>query len=209
MKENIILIGGGGHCKSCIDVIDSEGRYSIAGIVDLKEYMGKKVLGYEVIASDEDLPRLTKDYLNYFITMGQIQSPMRRIRIYETLKGLNANLPVIISPVAYLSKYARVDEGTIVMHHAVINADAQVGKNCIINTKAVIEHDALIESNCHISTGAIINGGTIIRQNSFVGSNAMVKEYVEVGRNSVVGGGLSVMKDLPENSILKDRVSRE
>ena len=203
MKENIILIGGGGHCKSCIDVIDSEGRFSIAGIVDVKESMGKKVLGYEIIASDEDLPRLTKDYRNYVITMGQIQSPAKRIRIFETLKGLNANMPMIISPVAYLSKYARIDEGTMVMHHALINADAHIGRNCIINTKAIVEHDAIIESNCHISTGAIINGGTIIRQNSFIGSNAMVREYVEVGRNSVVGAGFSVMKDLPENSILK------
>ena len=33
MKE-IILIGGGGHCKSVIDVIESEGQFEIVGIVD-------------------------------------------------------------------------------------------------------------------------------------------------------------------------------
>ena len=27
MKETIILIGGGGHCKSCIDVVEQEGRF--------------------------------------------------------------------------------------------------------------------------------------------------------------------------------------
>ena len=37
MKEKLILIGGGGHCKSCIDVIEQENKYEIAGIVDLKE----------------------------------------------------------------------------------------------------------------------------------------------------------------------------
>ncbi len=30
-------MGGGGHCKSCIDVIEQEGKYKIAGIVDAKE----------------------------------------------------------------------------------------------------------------------------------------------------------------------------
>ncbi|MBI4309254.1 MAG: acetyltransferase, partial [Candidatus Omnitrophica bacterium] len=37
VKKNLILIGGGGHCKSCIDVIESENKFKIAGIVDTKE----------------------------------------------------------------------------------------------------------------------------------------------------------------------------
>ena len=32
MKE-IILIGGGGHCKSVIDVIECDGSFKIAGIL--------------------------------------------------------------------------------------------------------------------------------------------------------------------------------
>jgi len=49
MKEKIILIGGGGHCKSCIDVVEQQGKYQIAGIVDLPEKLHQKLLGYEVI----------------------------------------------------------------------------------------------------------------------------------------------------------------
>ncbi|MBI4645951.1 MAG: acetyltransferase, partial [Bacteroidia bacterium] len=30
-KQKIILIGGGGHCKACSDVIETEGKYNIAG----------------------------------------------------------------------------------------------------------------------------------------------------------------------------------
>ena len=38
MKEKIILIGGGGHCRGlCIDVIEQDGRFDIAGIVDVPE----------------------------------------------------------------------------------------------------------------------------------------------------------------------------
>ena len=32
--KNIVLIGGGGHCKSCIDVIEMEKKYKILGLVD-------------------------------------------------------------------------------------------------------------------------------------------------------------------------------
>ena len=36
-KPEIILVGGGGHCKSCIDVIEAEGRFIIKGIIDLPD----------------------------------------------------------------------------------------------------------------------------------------------------------------------------
>jgi len=36
MKKELILIGGGGHCTACIDVIEQEGRFAIAGIVDVE-----------------------------------------------------------------------------------------------------------------------------------------------------------------------------
>ena len=53
--EKILLIGGGGHCRSVIDVIELEKKYEIAGIVDKKELLNEEILGYKVIASDEDL----------------------------------------------------------------------------------------------------------------------------------------------------------
>ena len=66
-KENIILIGGGGHCKACIDVIETQGKFLIAGIIDVKEKLHQKVGGYEVIGSDEDLPGLIKQYKYYLV----------------------------------------------------------------------------------------------------------------------------------------------
>ena len=140
--KKIILIGGGGHCKSCIDVIEQEGKYRIAGIVDMAEKMHQKVLGYEVIATNDDLPHLVKEYENFLITLGQIKSPDKRIRIFQTLKESEAKLPIIISPFAYVSKHAEIGDGTIIIHNALINAGAKIGSNCIINTKALVEHDA-------------------------------------------------------------------
>lgn len=178
MKEKILLIGGGGHCKSVIDVIEQQNSFVIAGIVDKKELIGTKVLGYEVIGCDDDLGELFQKYKYALVTVGQIKSNEARVKLFTKLKAIGYTLPAIISPFAYVSRHATVDEGSVVMHHALINASANVGKNCIINTKALIEHDAHIEEHCHISTGAIVNGGTIVKANTFFGSNATSKEYV-------------------------------
>jgi sugar O-acyltransferase (sialic acid O-acetyltransferase NeuD family) len=186
MKEKIILIGGGGHCKSCIDVIEQEGRFTIAGIVDVPEKKGHNVMGHPVIGTDADLTELIKAFRNVLITLGQIKSPARRIELHNNLKQMDVHFPVIKSPLAYVSPHAQVAEGTIVMHHALINAGAKVGRNCIINTKALLEHDAVIEDHCHISTGAVVNGGVRIGSGSFFGSGAVSKEYTTIPANSFV-----------------------
>ncbi|MBN1840605.1 MAG: NeuD/PglB/VioB family sugar acetyltransferase [Campylobacterales bacterium] len=180
MKQKLLLIGGGGHCRSVIDVIEQENKFEIAGIIDKKELVGQEVLGYKIIGCDEDLEVLRKQYDRAFISVGQIKTPKIRMALFEQLKILGYELPSIVSPLAYVSKHAKVGEGSIVMHHALVNANANVGKNCIINSKALIEHDAIIEDNCHISTGAIVNGGACVKEGSFYGSNVTCKEYCEV-----------------------------
>ena len=191
--EKILLIGGGGHCRSVIDVIEQENRFQIAGIVDRPELVGSKVLNYEVIGCDDDLEILSKTYKYALVTVGQISSSQLRVKLFTILKKLGFTLPTIISPRSYVSKYAELGEGTVVMHDALINASVKIGENCIINTKALVEHDSIIEANCHISTGAIINGSVKVEANSFIGSGATTKEAIIIKKNSFIKAG-SIVK---------------
>lgn len=191
-KPSVILIGAGGHAYACIDVIEQHGEYQIAGLVGIPEEMHTHHLGYSVIATDDDLPQLVKTYQYAFITVGQIQSPDSRTRLYQQATELGFQLPVIIAPTAHVSRHANIGAGTIVMHGAIVNAGASVGNNCIINTRALVEHDATVEDHCHISTGAILNGDVNIGAGSFVGSGSIIKEGVSLGKRCVVGMGLSV-----------------
>jgi len=201
-KPYILLVGGGGHCKSVIDVIELEGKFKIAGIVERdKSLVGNRVLNYEVIGHDGELEELRKEYKYAFITIGQIKSPDPRVKLFERLKKLGFKLPVVISPLAYVSRYAFLDEGTVVMHHALVNAGAKVGKNCIINTKALIEHDAIIGNFCHISTGAIVNGACKIGNKVFVGSNTVMANNVCTGDDIVIGAGSVINKDIVEKGV--------
>jgi sugar O-acyltransferase (sialic acid O-acetyltransferase NeuD family) len=197
-KQKLILIGGGGHCKSCIDVIEQEGRFEIAGILDIPAKIGTEILGYPVIGSDNQLPELSHHYAHFFITIGQIGLPDARLGLFKLLKELKLELPVIISPLAYVSRHAKISEGTIVMHDAVVNAHATVGKNCIINSKCLIEHDAVIGDHCHVSTGAIINGGVMVGDNCFVGTGAKILQYLKIGSDITIGAGAVVTKNLTE-----------
>jgi len=184
--KKIILLGGGGHCKSVIDVIELEKKYKIHGIVDKPKFLGSKILGYKVIGSDLDLEYLAKKYKNAIITVGQIQSPLVRIKLFNLARKAGFKFPPIISPRAYVSKYSRIGMGTIVLHNVVVNSNVSIGNNCIINTKSLIEHDCEISDHCHISTCATINGSVKIRSKCFIGSNATVRDGITIKENSFI-----------------------
>lgn len=207
LKEKILLIGGGGHCKSCIDAIESEDKYEIAGIIDVKSKVGQKVLGYPILGTDDDIEKLLSITKNVLLTIGQIKSASLREKMVNKLKLFSANFPVIISPRAYVSRHSSIGPGTIVLHHATINAGATINSFCIVNTCAIVEHDCLVHDFCHISTGAIINGNVTVGVGSFVGSQAVIREGIIVHENSIISAGIFINDNIPANSLIKAKIS--
>jgi len=199
--QKLILVGGGGHCKACIDIIEETNQYDILGILDQKVNVGKSVLGYKIIGTDDELETFAEEDIQFLITIGQIKTAAVRVRIYGILTRCKANIATIISPKAYVSKHALIQPGTIVMHGVTVNADAKIGFNCILNTGCVVEHDSIVGEHSHISTNAIINGGCIIGTEVFIGSNATVANHLNVSNSIIIGAGAVVTKDLSQVGI--------
>jgi len=194
-KQDIILIGAGGHALSCIDVIEQANNFKIAGLVGLKEEIGTEVNSYKVIGSDSDLPQIVKDYKYALITVGQIRSSDLRIKLFTEAIKVGFELPTITSPFSYISPHAQINKGTIVLHGAVINAGVKIGTNCIINSCVLVEHGTEVSDHCHVSTGAILNGNTRIGARSFIGSGAILKQGISIGSDCQVGMGQLITKD--------------
>lgn len=195
----LIFIGGGGHCKSVIEAAESAG-YRILGVLDLPEKVGKDILSAKVIGTDEDISTYV-DKAEFVVTVGFINNPATRIELYNKVKEAGGRLATIIASTAYVSKYASIGEGTVVMHHAFINAGAQVGKNVIINTFANIEHDAVVGDQCHISTGVMVNGDCKVGNNVFIGSQSVLSNGIIIGDDIVVGAGSLVRKSIQKKGI--------
>ena len=200
--KELILIGGGGHCKAIIDVALSAHR-SVMGILDNALEKGSRVLGVPVIGDDSDIKSIVEQYgddVEFLISVGQIKSAEVRRRISDEIINAGGALATpLVSPSAHIAKGAKVGNGTVVMHNAVINADAVVGENCIINTGAIVEHDCTVGNFVHISTGAIMNGVSLIGDNSFVGSHATIANTIKVCANAVIGAGAVVVDHISQS----------
>lgn len=201
MRKQLILIGGGGHCKSCIDVIEQEGKFDIHGILDSPEKVGDQLLGYNYIGTDDDIESFIEKGYYFLVTIGQLKSAEKRRNIFDRLKAGNAGIATIISPLVHVSKHAVIGEGTIVMNGAMVNADARIGHNCILNTGANIEHDTVIGNHCHISTHAVVNGNCKLGDEIFIGSNAVLSNGVEIVSGIILGAGSVIIKSLKTKGI--------
>ncbi|MBO9700878.1 MAG: acetyltransferase [Sporocytophaga sp.] len=199
--KKLILIGGGGHCKSCIDVIESCGSYEIKGILEKDFIEGETILEYPILGGDELIPELAQEGFEFLITIGQFKSPALRIKLYNSIKQAGGKLATIIAASAIVSKYAKIGEGTIVMHGCILNASSEIGNNVIINTRALIEHDVKIGNHCHISTNTVLNGGVKVGDNCFIASSVMAFHGISIASNIVVGGHSTVVKDLLEEGV--------
>ena len=197
--HKIILVGGGGHCKSVIDIAEAAG-WEIVGVLDTEENLGKDILGYKVIGTDDCIINYINEAL-FLVTVGYIKNPDLRIKLHNLIIAANGKLATIIAPDAYVSPYAQIEEGTVIMHKAVVNAGAHVGKGCIINTFANIEHEVTIGDYCHISTGAIINGNCTIGEKTFIGSGTIVSNGITIANRCLVGASSFVRKSLTESGL--------
>jgi len=206
-KTSIVLIGGGGHCKACIDVIETT-NFKIAGVID-KKADACEVLGYKILGSDDDLESIVKRNYSFLITIGQIKDPLPRIKVFERIKQLNGRFVTAIGSSASVSKYCTIGEGTIVMHQAMVNSSTKIGINCILNSRALVEHDCTIGDHTHISTAAVVNGNCTIGNRVFVGSNSVIAQGIRVADDVVIGAGSVVIKNILQPGIFVGNPVRE
>lgn len=189
MKKNLYLVGGGGHCRSCIDVIESSTEWQIKGVFDTQQLSSEDLLNHPYLGDDMDIDKYINSENYFLVTVGQIKSSEPRKRLYNLLKNKGAKIATVVSAHAYVSKYANIAEGVIVMHGALVNAGVRIGLNCIVNTKALLEHDVQIGDHCHISTASCVNGDVKIADDVFVGSNAVIRESICIPSQTIVAAG--------------------
>lgn len=202
MSKKLLLIGGGGHCKTVIEAIESQSCYDEIGIIDVYENVGKQILSRKIVGTDLELNRFFNDgFKEAFIAMGSIGNPYKRIRLYQQLKKLGFLLPIISHRSANISQYASIAEGSFIGKNAIINADTTIGKCTILNTGCIIEHDCMIGDFVHIAPGAVISGNVSIGKETHMGAGSIVRQNTTIGDYAIIGMGSVVVKDIESHSV--------
>ncbi|EJO5346070.1 acetyltransferase [Clostridium botulinum] len=202
MNKKLLLLGGGGHCKSVLDSLINKKIYSEIGIIDKKDNIGKYVLGVPVIGCDQDLFKLyEKGYKYAFVTVGSIGNSINRVKLFKNLKRIGFEIPNIIDSTAIISEHVVLAEGIYIGKNVVVNVGSYIDKGAIINTGSIIEHDCIIGEFSHVSPGSVLCGEVQIGPNTHVGARSVVKQQVKIGENTLIGMGSVVLKNVSENVV--------
>ena len=193
--SRLVLIGGGGHCRSVLDAALRMNAFQEIVILDPRLPVGSMIMGCTVVGNDDKLPELReKGFDNAFITVGSIGDTSLRRKLAEKANLYGFTYPCIIDPSAIVSEFANIEPGVFVGKNAVINAGAKIGKHAIINSVAIVEHDCRVGSFTHVAVGATVCGGCTIEEDAFIGAGATLIQGLNVKKNRFIKAGEVVIK---------------
>ncbi len=198
--EKLVLIGGGGHCKSVLDAVKRMGFFDEIVITDSNMPSDTIVMGCKVVGTDDELSRLFDDgFHNAFITVGSIKSTALRRKLAQKAISIGFTFPNIIDPSALISREVLLGSGIYVGKNVVLNAGCRISDHAIINTASIIEHDCDIGEFTHIAVGCVICGGCSIKNDVFIGANTTIIQNISIGSQMVIGAGEIVKSCMTKN----------
>ncbi len=197
-KIKVLGYGAGGHASIIIDIIKSQKKFRILGLID-KKISKKKLLGVSVIGNDDKLVHLKKKTNKIFLGVADILNPKKNYEIFLKLKKTGFKIISIIDQSCLISKTVKYGEGFKAFPGAIVNANCKIGKNVLLNTGCIIEHDCVLEDNVQIGPGAYIGGNVLIKKNSFIGLGSRINNNIIIEENCIIGSGSVVVNNIKKN----------
>lgn len=198
--QNIAIIGGGGHSKVVVDIIN---------IINTQRHINYNIIGYfdddEKTDLYSDIPYLgelnrirnRESTIYYIIAIGNIEIRRQIYNQYNKLHFIS-----LVHPKSIISQSAKIEEGTVICAGAIVQPDVKIGKCCIINTNSNIDHESIICDFVNINPSATLCGNVLIGKNTIVGANATIIEKIKIGEYNVIGAGSVIIRDTTDHSKL-------
>lgn len=195
--DKIVIIGSSGHAKVIIDIVEQEGRYKIAGLIDRYRKVGEQTLGYQILGREEELPELTTRHAlrGAIVAVGD---NFIRAEVAARVGEICLDLPFLsaIHPKASIAKNVSIGEGTVIMAGVAVNPCCSIGRFCILNTNSSLDHDSVMEDFSSLAPRAATGGNCRIGGYSAVGIGAVLVHDIRIGAHTVIGAGSTALESI-------------
>src|SRR5260221_5113383 len=182
MTPRCIILGGGGHARALIDVIEARGGISIHGILESNRSLwGRPLLGVAVLGGDELLASLAREGVEHFLVgVGSTRRNERRRQLFDAAVAAGLRPLTVTHPSAVCSPRASLGAGVVVLAGAIVNTGAALGDNAIVNCGAIVEHDCRVRRHVHVASGSCLARGVPMGDDAFVGAGAPLRQQVVI-----------------------------
>ncbi|MBT2971820.1 MAG: hypothetical protein B6D72_10755 [gamma proteobacterium symbiont of Ctena orbiculata] len=194
----LVIIGSGGHAGCLLDVAQLA-AFTVAGFIDRTRSAGALVNGLPVLGGDELLFD-TAFTARHRFAVG-IGNPVARRRYGELLLEKGADCPAIVNPSCYVSPYATLGRGVLLMGMNAVNHGARLDDFVALDWQVTIGHGSHLGSAVFAGPGSRVAGDVVCGKDSYLGLGSQVIEQVKIGRGSLIGAGSTVTRDIPDNVV--------
>lgn len=179
-KEKLLLVGAGGFGRMVAE--QAMLQYDCA-FVDDGQPVGTEVCSTPVVGEIANLPELRKSYGLLVVGIGNNNF---RAQVYEKAAAMGYTFPNIIAPSAYVSPYAKLGNGCVILQNACVQNGAVVGNGVLLNAGAEVHCDVVVEDY------ALIYANSVVRTGAKVGKYARIGSNVTVCNSAVVPDGADI-----------------
>ena len=167
-KEKLLLVGAGGFGRMVAEQAMLQYDYAF---VDDGQAVGTDICGIPMVGGLADLPELRKGYDLLVVGIGNNRF---RAQVYEKAKALGYEFPNIVAPSAYVSPYAKLGFGCVVLQNACVQNGASVGDGVLLNAGTEVHCDAAVGDYALIYTNSVIRTGATVENFARIGSNCTI-----------------------------------
>ena len=192
MKKKLLIVGAGGFGRM---VAEQAMLLYDCAFVDDGQLIGTEVCGIPVVGGIASLPELRKSYGLLVVGIGNNNF---RVQVYEKAAAMGYTSPNIIAPSAYVSPYAKLGNGCVILQNVCVQNGAVVGNGVLLNAGTEIHCDAIVEDY------ALIYANSVVRTGAKVGKYARIGSNVTVCNSAVVPDGA----DVPDCTAVRPEVRK-
>ena len=186
MRDKLLLVGAGGLGRVTLEhaALDFD-----CAFVDDGYPVGTEICSVPVVGAIQDLAHLRKEYAHLVVTIGDNRL---REEIYLQAEALSFTFPNVVARSAYVSPFAQLGWGCILLNNAVVQNGAQIGNGVVLTTGVEAHHDCTISDFALVYTNSVVRTGAIVGERSKIGSTATVGNFVQVPEDAVIPDGAAI-----------------
>lgn len=202
--KKLYIFGAGEFAFLAYQYFLEEGAYEFVGFVVDEEFISRKVhteTGMPIFVFKDVKDFMRRDDCAVFVAISASRMNTDRQNVYEKLKTLGCKFASYISPMAYVSRNARLGENVFVFEENVIQSGVTIGANSVLWSGNHIGHQTQVGSHVFFSSHVVVSGFCTIEDNCYFGVNSTIVDHIKVSHATLVGAASLILKETECNSV--------
>jgi sugar O-acyltransferase (sialic acid O-acetyltransferase NeuD family) len=206
MQKKLVIFGYTEFAEIAYEYFTHDSDYTVAGFCVHKEYITKtELFGLPIVPFEEVEKHFAPSDHSFFAASVYTKLNRLRTKVMSDAKEKGYQLASYVSSHSFVWRNVKLGEHVFIFEDNTVQPFVEIGSNVVLWSGNHIGHHSKVGDNCFISSHVVVSGGVNIGKNCFLGVNSTINNAVTIGDDCVLASGALVVKDIPENSVVKGK----